>query len=258
MTHRTIARIFLLTAVLSLPAGFTAFADAFGPGYTGWHQETDGSWKYYTAGTPLRSTTVTVDGVSYTFDADGKWIENAAPSVPDSTAGQTEAGNAAAQTDPGQAADAAALARGSVSAQYAGRANPYPQYPDVVEIDIAGQHVFCYKNNVLMWDSYCVTGCVQDGHSTPEGVFQIQSKERSRYLQGPVDPATGKRKWKNWVDYWMPFHNGCGLHDASWRDKFAGTIYQYGGSHGCVNLPAARTPELFGLVYVGMPVVVHP
>lgn len=259
---KTISRLILLTFLLGLSACMPAFADEFGPGFTGWHQGSDGGWQYYNSGKPAVDTWVDVDGKSYYFDVNGKWVENAVPnaSAQNNAAQNTqtaEAAQASAQAQPSQAADPAALANGNVSEKYANRVNPFPQYKDLVEIDIANQHVFCYKGGVLMWDSYCVTGCVQEGHSTPEGVFQIQSKERSRYLKGPIDPATGKNKWKNWVEYWMPFHNGCGLHDASWRDKFAGTIYQYGGSHGCVNLPVAKAPILYDLVYVGMPVVVH-
>jgi len=256
---KLIARLVLLTSLLTLCMAFSACAEEFGPGFTGWHQETDGNWRYYTSGTPAAGTWKEIDGKNYYFDAAGNWVENADPNAgTQNDAAQNAQTADAAQAQPSHAADAAALANGAVSPEYADRANPYPQYRDVVEVDIANQHVFCYKGNVLMWDSYCVTGCVKEGHSTPEGVFQIQSKERSRYLTGPVNPATGKPKWKNWVEYWMPFHNGCGLHDASWRNKFAGTIYQYGGSHGCVNLPVAKAPILYDLVYVGMPVVVHP
>ena len=55
----------------------------------------------------------------------------------------------------------------------------------------------------------------------------------------------------------MPFHNGQGLHDATWRGAFGGNIYTYGGSHGCVNLPLDIAAQLYNLVYVGMPVIVH-
>ena len=30
-----------------------------------------------------------------------------------------------------------------------------------------------------------------------------------------------------------------GIHDASWRDTFGGTIYKTSGSHGCINVPPA-------------------
>ena len=56
----------------------------------------------------------------------------------------------------------------------------------------------------------------------------------------------------------MPFiGNSWALHDASWRSRFGGDIYQYAGSHGCVNLPGDKAKELFGLCKVGDVVVVH-
>ena len=56
---------------------------------------------------------------------------------------------------------------------------------------------------------------------------------------------------------WMPFNGGIGFHDASWREKFGGTIYQYAGSHGCINLPVEKAKLLYEKVYKGMPVLCH-
>ena len=56
----------------------------------------------------------------------------------------------------------------------------------------------------------------------------------------------------------MPFvGNLVAFHDASWRSSFGGTIYQYNGSHGCVNLPADKAKELYHTIKVGDVVVVH-
>ena len=49
----------------------------------------------------------------------------------------------------------------------------------------------------------------------------------------------------------MPFNGGIGFHDASWRSKFSGTIYQYSGSHGCINLPVDKAKLLYEKVYKG-------
>ena len=54
----------------------------------------------------------------------------------------------------------------------------------------------------------------------------------------------------------MPFYNGCGFHDASWRSSFGGDIYKYDGSHGCINLPPSVAPTFYNYVRTGMPVVV--
>ena len=32
-------------------------------------------------------------------------------------------------------------------------------------------------------------------------------------------------------------YQGVGFHDATWRNRFGGTIYKTNGSHGCINTP---------------------
>lgn len=54
----------------------------------------------------------------------------------------------------------------------------------------------------------------------------------------------------------MPFHNGVGLHDASWRSEFGGTIYKYSGSHGCVNLPYSAAKAIYAEAEIGTTVIV--
>ena len=59
------------------------------------------------------------------------------------------------------------------------------------------------------------------------------------------------------VKYWMPFNGNIGMHDASWRSSFGGTIYKYNGSHGCVNLPPAVAKKVFQYVKAGTPVICY-
>ena len=54
----------------------------------------------------------------------------------------------------------------------------------------------------------------------------------------------------------MPFTwDGQGLHDASWRSSFGGSIYSYNGSHGCVNLPVSFASQLYEEAKTGTPVI---
>ena len=46
----------------------------------------------------------------------------------------------------------------------------------------------------------------------------------------------------------MPFNGGIGLHDASWRGSFGGTIYKNGGSHGCINLPYSKAQAIYNII----------
>lgn len=125
-----------------------------------------------------------------------------------------------------------------------------------VEIDLTGQHVYMYKDGVQVWDAPCVTGNVSKNYTTPPGIYSLTYKERDRVLRG-AKQADGTYEYESPVDYWMPFNGGIGLHDADWRSKFGGTIYQYGGSHGCINLPPNKTKALYDMVYTGIPVICY-
>ena len=98
-----------------------------------------------------------------------------------------------------------------------------------VEVDLTNQHMWFYKDGILLTDSDLVSGNVAAGHHTPTGVFQIYSRSYGTTLEGPG--------YASWVNFWMPFIGGYGLHDAGWRSEFGGDIYLTDGSHGCVNLP---------------------
>ena len=54
----------------------------------------------------------------------------------------------------------------------------------------------------------------------------------------------------------MPFYGGYGFHDASWRSKFGGSIYNYSGSHGCINLPKSKAGTLYDLIDKEVPIVI--
>lgn len=133
--------------------------------------------------------------------------------------------------------------------------------PSYVDVDLTNQHVRYYDaSGTLVWESDCVSGDTTEDHGTPEGVYAITSYMSSGNvkLTGATDTATGEPEYISYVDYWMPFiGNGYALHDASWRSSFGGTVYEGNGSHGCVNLPSSKAAELYGMVSVGTPVVVH-
>ena len=125
-----------------------------------------------------------------------------------------------------------------------------------VEVDLTGQHVYVVKDGAVVWDAPCVTGNVAKGYTTPPGIFSVAYKERNRVLRGKK-LADGTYEYESPVSYWMPFNGGIGLHDANWRGKFGGTIYQNSGSHGCINLPPAKVAALYEMVYKGMPVICY-
>lgn len=119
-----------------------------------------------------------------------------------------------------------------------------------IEIDIARQHMWLYKDGNLVVESPVVTGDPTSGNGTPTGTGVVWSMETGRYLTGDT--------WKSWVNYWMPFNwSGCGIHDSNWRSSYGGSIYRGGGSHGCVNTPPGKAKIFYQNSFKGMPVVVY-
>ena len=118
-----------------------------------------------------------------------------------------------------------------------------------VEVDITGQHMYYYKDNELVFDTDVVTGCKANGNMTPNCVCYIVNKARNVTLIGPG--------YESFVYYWMCITGQIGIHDATWRRTFGGEIYLYGGSHGCVNTPIDKMSELFQIIEIGTPVIVH-
>ena len=125
-----------------------------------------------------------------------------------------------------------------------------------VEIDIDNQTVYYYEDGQCLVETPCVTGTGSiPRRSTPTGVFHIYDKQRSRTLYGDIQ-ADGSYGYASFVNYWMRFCGGCGLHDATWRDSFGGDIYWESGSHGCVNLPYEAAAQLYEIVDEGTPCIV--
>lgn len=125
-----------------------------------------------------------------------------------------------------------------------------------VEVDLTNQHIFFFQNGQCTMQSDIVTGNPNLGNGTPQGVYTIAYKQMNTVLRGPKK-EDGTYEWESPVTYWMPFNGGIGLHDAPWRSSFGGTIYNGGGSHGCVNLPPAFAAQLYPVVDAGTPVVCH-
>lgn len=128
-------------------------------------------------------------------------------------------------------------------------ANNMPYGGNYVEIDLSSQFLWLYKNGELVISTPFVSGNVSGGRRTPTGVFSIFGMYTDTYLMGPT--------WYDYVNYWIPFYGGIGLHDASWRDEFGGSIYMYDGSHGCINLPNYAAGVIYDNVSIGTMVIVY-
>lgn len=123
---------------------------------------------------------------------------------------------------------------------------------DYIVVSLSYQKLWLVRNNDLVLE----TGVVSGKPSTPTivGNFNVQYKEQKRYLVGD--------DYKVWVEYWMPFSGGYGIHDANWHPGYYRfedyNSYKYYGSHGCVNIYSGHMPTIFNNSYKGMPVIVIP
>ena len=55
----------------------------------------------------------------------------------------------------------------------------------------------------------------------------------------------------------MPFNCNIGIHDASWRGSFGGSIYKTDGSHGCVNAPEYLAKKIYENIEPGTPIICY-
>lgn len=123
-----------------------------------------------------------------------------------------------------------------------------------VEISLSSQHLWAVVKGQVVVSTDIVSGNTLSGHSTRTGTFSIVYCARNATLKGRNSDGT---EYESHVSYWMPFDYGNGMHDATWRSSFGGSIYRYGGSHGCINMPYYAAQSLFRYAYAGMPVIVH-
>lgn len=118
-----------------------------------------------------------------------------------------------------------------------------------VEINLTAQHLFFYKDGKLLVESDLVSGNLAKQHGTPSGSYALTYKTRDAVLRG--------EDYETPVSYWMPFNGGVGMHDATWRGTFGGSIYKRNGSHGCVNLPYGVAQKIYENIEAGYPVLVY-
>lgn len=126
-----------------------------------------------------------------------------------------------------------------------------------VEVNLTKQHVWCYVEGEVVWESDCVSGNMRyRDRVTPGGTYTVTYKQKNKVLRGRQQPD-GSYEYESPVSYWMPFNRGIGFHDATWRGSFGGNIYKTNGSHGCINLPKSKAAELYEYIDKGTIVVVY-
>ena len=120
-----------------------------------------------------------------------------------------------------------------------------------IEADLTHQHLYVYQNGEIVFETDVVSGKMNStpGSVTPAGIFGLTYKTTNAVLRGS--------DYETPVSYWMPFYGNYGMHDATWRVNFGGTIYQEHGSHGCINLPLDSAATIYNYVSTGFPIVCY-
>ncbi len=122
-----------------------------------------------------------------------------------------------------------------------------------VEVSISKQMMYMFSNGKVVVSTPVVTGN-WGALSTTKGYHRVISRKSPARLRGSYNGSS----WDTTVNYWLGFTgDGQGIHDATWRGAFGGTIYQGNGSHGCVNTPLGAMRTIYSKAYIGMPVIVY-
>ena len=170
----------------------------------------------------------------YVSDADSDDGEDDEKEIPDSEADS----DADEDKDPDEDSEYEEAASGSIS----------------IDIDLGAQRIYVYKDGEVVLNEECVSGTM-DSMDTPTGEFTILDKNEETALDGGIY-GDGSLYY---VRYWMPITDyGIGIHDAAWRNGvFGGDIYQYDGSHGCINVDTWVARTIYEMAPVGTPVTIH-
>lgn len=121
-----------------------------------------------------------------------------------------------------------------------------------IEVSLDKQHLWLYKDYSLVVETDIVSGkSSEEERETLQGAFSIA------YKASPYTLSSEYYGYETEVTYWMPFANGQGLHDATWRSSFGGNLYETYGSHGCINLPLTAAATIYNTITAGYPIIIY-
>jgi len=136
----------------------------------------------------------------------------------------------------------------------------YPYVPEVgrhIVVSLSKEAIYAYDGSTLVKWSLATTG--NPALPTPTGHFSIFARFSPFEFISPWPEGSPYYYSPSWVTYAMEFQDeGYFIHDAPWRTVFGpgsdgpgtpGT--NYGGSHGCVNVPFAMAQFLWSWSTIG-------
>lgn len=124
-----------------------------------------------------------------------------------------------------------------------------------VELSIKDQHMWCYVDGNLLFDTDVTTGTYSvPNRRTPTGMFMTMDWNTEYTMRGSYGTA-----FSHYFIRLTP--TGIGIHDSSWRSKYGGEEYINHGSHGCINTPYDKVKLLYDTLHSsaksGVPVIIY-
>jgi hypothetical protein len=138
----------------------------------------------------------------------------------------------------------------------------YPNGGKEIIVVLSQQTLYAYDGTHLDLKTYVTTG--NPALPTPVGTYSVMAKYTPYEMVSPWPVGSPYYYPPSWMTYAMLFRDGgYFLHDAPWRSAFGpgtngpgtpGT--NYGGTHGCVNIPFSAMSVLWKWSPVGTRVLV--
>lgn len=138
----------------------------------------------------------------------------------------------------------------------------YPNGGKEIIVVLSQQTLYAYNGTHLDLKTYVTTG--NPALPTPTGTYSVMAKYHPYEMISPWPVGSPYYYAPSWMSYAMLFRDGgYFLHDAPWRTTYGpgtngpgqpGT--NYGGTHGCVNIPLSSMTYLWGWTPVGTRVLV--
>jgi hypothetical protein len=130
-----------------------------------------------------------------------------------------------------------------------------------ITISLSQQALTAYENDRVVWSSLVTTGN-RTLTPTPAGHYSIFARYSPFQFISPWPPGHPYWYASAWSTYAMEFiAGGYFIHDAPWRSVFGPASQgggmprtDYGGTHGCVNVPLTTAQFLWAWAPNGTPV----
>jgi hypothetical protein len=140
----------------------------------------------------------------------------------------------------------------------------YPTDGKRIIVVLSQETLYAVQGDRVVVKTYVTTGNRE--LPTPTGTYHILARYHPYEMISPWPPGSPYYYAPSWMEYAMLFRNGgYFLHDAPWRSVFgpgsnSGTQpgTNYGGTHGCVNIPSGPMTTLWGWAPIGTEVDVVP